>query len=79
MLAEVRGTQFRAIEDGAASWLAVRSGNVRVRRDVDGKRVDLSKGRYVVVHPSAPFGPIPAAQCPYWRSRCRLSVGDQYP
>lgn len=75
----VAGTEFRVITDKAASWVAVRSGRVRVFRHSDGSRLDLASGRYATVNPKVPFGSIPAKTCPVWQGQCQLTVGDRYP
>lgn len=78
MTVRVVGTEFRVIEDPAASWVAVKSGRVEVFRNSDGRLIPLGMGHYATVNPRVLFGAIPVG-CPIWRGQCKASVGDQYP
>lgn len=78
LTAEVKGTEFRAIAEQTSSWVAVRSGSVRVFRHSDGRNCVLKRGTYAVIKKGMPFGAVPAT-CPLWQGECRSAVGDRYP
>ena len=79
LTAEVIGTQFRLIDDGKSSWLAARSGHVRVTDNANGGRIDVPGNRYARIGGGEDWGPFPATTCPYWRAACQAAVGDKYP
>ena len=77
--AEVIGTQFRLIDDGKASWLAVKVGHVRVTDNTKGSQVEVTENRYSMYSDRQSWGPFPAKTCPYWKAACQKAVGDKYP
>lgn len=79
LTAEVIGTQFRLIDDGKASWLAVKTGHVRVTDNTKGHPVEVPGNGYVMVSERQSWGPFPAKTCPYWRAASQKAVGDKYP
>lgn len=79
LTADVLGTQFRLIDDGKSSWLAVKTGHVRVADNAKGNRIEVPGGRYAKVSESEFWGPFPAKTCPYWQGASHRAVGDKYP
>lgn len=79
LTAEVIGTQFRLIDDGRSSWLAVKTGHVRVTANTRGSPVEVTGNRYAKIGEGRNWGPFPAKTCPYWKAASSKAVGDRYP
>lgn len=79
MTIEVRGTEFRTIADSNTTWMAVRSGTVRVYRHTDGRTAIVPAGGYVTLKKGMPFTAIPAKTCPSWQGASKAAAGGRYP